>query len=199
MSDPILGRDAELTAIDAFLAGLQSAPAALVLAGSAGVGKTTVLREGADRAAGLGYTVLRTAPAPSDMRLAFAGLDDLLEARLGAILPELPAPQGRALGAALHVQDAPAIPPEPGVNAAALRSALRLVAADAPVLVVIDDVQWLDAPTASAAGFAFRRLEGDRVGLLLALRTDEPDGELPLELRRASMRTDTVPLGGLSL
>jgi ATP/maltotriose-dependent transcriptional regulator MalT len=67
------------------------------------------------------------------------------------------------------------------------------------VVVVIDDVQWLDAPTASAASFAFRRLDVERVGLLLALRTDEPDGELPLELSRARMPAESLPLGGLSV
>ncbi len=199
MPDLVLGRDAELTAIDGFLAGLPSAPAAFVLAGAAGVGKTTVLREGAQRAADLGYTVLRTSPAPSDLRLAFAGLADLLEPRLDALLPGLPAPQRRALAVALHVQDAPANPLEPHVSAAAFRTALRLLAADAPVLVVIDDVQWLDAPTASAASFAFRRLGGERIGLLLALRTDGADGELPLELNRASMSVESVPVGGLSI
>ncbi len=84
------------------------------------------------------------------MRLAFAGLADLLGSRLDTILPRLPGPQLRALGAALHITDAPAKAPEPHVNAAAFRSALHLLAAESPVVVVIDDVQWLDAPTASA-------------------------------------------------
>jgi tetratricopeptide (TPR) repeat protein len=199
MPGAVLGRDAELSVVEAFLAGLSSGPSALVLAGPAGMGKTTVLREGAERAVGLGYTVLRTSPTPSDMRLVFAGLADLLSSRLDSVLPELPAPQQRALGAALLLRDASATPPEPHVIAAAFRSAMLLLATQAPVVVSIDDVQWLDGPTALAAGFAFRRLVGEHVGLLLAQRTDGFDGELPLELGRTRMTAESLPLGGLSL
>ena len=74
----IFGRDAELRALDAFLDGLSSAPSAVVLAGGAGAGKTTLLRAGVEQAADRGYTVLRTMPARSDMRLAFAAMADLL-------------------------------------------------------------------------------------------------------------------------
>ena len=199
MPQAVIGREGELGVVDAFLAGLSSGPAALVLAGPAGVGKTTLLRAGLERAAGLGYTVLRTVPSRSDMRLAFAGLADLLGARLDAVLPELPVPQRRALGAALLIEDAPPVPPDPRVIAAAFRTALLVLAVSAPVLVVIDDVQWLDAPTGSAVGFALRRLEAERVGLLCAQRTSEQGSELPLELDRARLATEVVPVGGLSL
>src|SRR5579859_3468886 len=199
MPGGIFGRDAELSLLDEFLAGLPSAPAALVLAGGAGAGKTTLLRAGMERAAGLGYTVLRTQPSHSDMRLAFAGLADLLDPHLDAILPRLRGPQRRALGVALLVEDAPQAPPEPRVIAAAFRNALLMLAESAPVVVVADDIQWLDVPTASAAGFALRRLEREPVGLLCAQRREEPDGELPLELGRARLDTQMLPLGGLSL
>lgn len=195
----IFGRDAELRALDAFLDGLPSAPSAMVLAGGAGAGKTTLLRAGMERAAALGYTVLRTLPSRSDMRLAFAGLADLLDAHLDVILPRLQGPQRRALGVALLVEDAPQAPPEPRVIAAAFRNALLVLAESAPVVVVADDIQWLDAPTASAAGFALRRLEHEPVGLLCAQRTDTPGADLPLELDRARLGTEVLPLGGLSL
>lgn len=200
MPGGVFGRESELGVVDAFLAGLSSAPAALVLAGAAGAGKTTLLRAGLDRAASLGHTVLRTLPSQSDMRLAFAGLADLLGSRLDAVLTELPAPQRRALGVALLVEDAPPTPPEPRVIAAAFRTALLLLAASAPVVVVIDDVQWLDAPTATAVGFALRRLEGERVGLLCAQRVEAgTSGGPPLELDRARLSTEVLPLGGLSI
>ena len=105
MPAAIFGRDAELSVLEEFLSGLPSAPAALVLAGGAGAGKTTLLRAGIERAAGLGYTVLRTLPSQSDMRLAFAGLADLLDPHLDVILPRLPGPQRRALGVALLRED----------------------------------------------------------------------------------------------
>ena len=199
MSGTVVGRDAELTALGSFLTGLKSAPAAVVLSGAAGAGKTTLLRSGLDRAASAGYTVLKTTPSPTDVRLAFAGLADLLETHLDEVLPRLPAPQRRALQVALLLEDAAPTPPEPNVIAAALRSALLVLAARAPVVVVIDDVQWLDPPTAAAAGFALRRLAGHQVGLLCAQRTGESDGGLPLELERADLRVEVVPIGGLSL
>ncbi len=199
MPDGVFGRDAELSALETFLAGLASSPGTLVLAGEAGAGKTTVLRAGLERAERLGYTVLRTLPSPSDMRLAFAGLADLLGSRLDAILPGLPGPQRRALGVALLTEDAPPVPPEPRVIAAAFRNAVGELATTAPVVVVIDDVQWLDAPTAAAVGFALRRLDTERVGLLCAQRTDRPGAELPLDLDRAVLSTEVLPLGGLDL
>ncbi len=199
MPDGVFGRDAELSVLDTFLAGLADSPGALVLAGEPGAGKTTMLRAGLERAHSLGYTVLRTLPSRSDMRLAFAGIADLLGSRLDAVLPVLPAPQRRALGAALLIEDdgLPA-PPEPRVIAAAFRSALLALAASAPVVVAVDDAQWLDAPSESAVGFALRRLETERVGLLCAQRTRDPDAGLPLGLDRAAFRAEVLPIGGLS-
>ena len=200
MPAAIFGRDAELSVLEEFLSGLPSAPAALVLAGGAGAGKTTLLRAGIERAAGLGYTVLRTLPSQSDMRLAFAGLADLLDPHLDVILPRLPGPQRRALGVALLREDAPPAPLESRVIAAAFRNALLVLAESAPVVVVADDIQWLDAASLSAAGFALRRLEHEPVGLLCAQRREEPGrGELPLELDRGRLGTQVLPLGGLSI
>jgi DNA-binding CsgD family transcriptional regulator len=199
MPDGVFGRDAELSAVEKFLAGLAAAPGALVLAGEPGAGKTTVLRAGLERAELLGYTVLRTLPSPSDMRLAFAGLADLLGPRLDTVLPGLPLPQRRALGVALLTEDAPPVPPEPRMIAAAFRNAVRALAIAAPVVLVIDDVQWLDAPTGLAVGFALRRLEAERVGLLCAQRTERPGAGPPLDLDRAPFGAEVLPLGGLSL
>jgi predicted ATPase len=194
----VFGRDAELRTIDGFLAELPSASGALVLAGPAGAGKTTLLRAAAGRARDLRFVVLEALPSQSELRLAFAGLTDLLGDRLDVILGELPPPQRRALGVALLVQDAPPRPPDPRVIAAAFRTALLTLARAAPVLVVIDDVQWLDPPTEAAVGFAFRRMEHERVGLLCTQRVTGPAAELPLELDRARLRAGLLPLGGLS-
>ena len=202
MSTGVFGRDAELQALAAFLDGLPTGPAAVVLAGAAGAGKTTLIRAGAALAADRGITVLRTAPARSELRLAFAGLADLLEPCLPDVIGQLSAPQARALRIALLLEDAPPHPPEPRVIAAAFRSAIATLARSAPVLLVIDDVQWLDPASEAAAGFAVRRLETERVGLLCAQRTAEPGGpgvELPLELARAKLPAGLLPVGGLSL
>jgi len=60
-------------------------------------------------------------------------------------------------------------------------------------------VQWLDPPSEEAVGFAVRRLEHEAVGLLCAQRTSHPGDGLPLELDRALLRADLLPVGGLSL
>ncbi len=199
MSVQVIGRDAEQQTIGAFLDSVQHGAGALVLAGPAGSGKTTLLRAGSEVAAARGYTVLATTPARSDMRLAFAGLADLLEPHWNAVVGELPRPQARVLGVALVLEEAPAHPPEPRTIATAFRAALAVLARSAPLLIVIDDVQWLDPPSAMAAGFAVRRLDDERVGVLGAQRTDQPGTELPLELMQARFKADLLPVGGLSI
>ena len=199
MSAEIFGREAELRALATFLDGLAAGPAALVLAGEAGAGKTTLLRAGAALAAERGMIVLQSAPATGDLRLAFAGLSDLLEPRLHDVIGELPAPQARALRVALLLEEAPPLPPEPRAIAAAFRSAVSLLARSGPVLVVIDDVQWLDPASEAAVGFAIRRVEDEPVGLLCALRSASPGADHPLELGRARLPAEMLPVGGLSL
>ena len=200
MTVDVFGRDAELATLGAFLDSVRGSPGARVLAGPAGAGKTTLVRAVMAQAAARGFAVLHTMPSRSDVKLAFAGLADLLEPHLETVINGLPGPQARALRVALLIDDAGGHPPEPRVIAAAFRSALGVLARSrAPVLVVADDVQWLDAPTAAATAFAVRRLGCEPVGLLCAQRTDQPGEDLPLELARARLRADVVPVGGLSL
>lgn len=199
MQPQIFGRDAEMAAIADFLTGVQRSAGALVLAGPAGSGKTTLLRAGAALAAERGYAVLKTSPARSEVRLAFAGLTDLLEGRLAGIAGDLPPPRMRALRVALLEEEAPERPTDHRLIAAAFRTALAALAATAPVLVVIDDVQWLDQPSESAVGFALRRMEDEPVGLICAQRTERLGAELPLELDRARQATALLPVGALSL
>jgi hypothetical protein len=198
MPAQIFGRDAELRTIREFVGRLAGAPGAIVLAGPAGAGKTTLLRSGGAMAGDHQFTVLQTSPSQSDLRLAFAGLTDLLEPHVAAVIGELPRPQAQALGIALLLRRAAGRPPEPRVIAAAFRTALGVLARSGPVLLVVDDLQWLDPPSAAALGFALRRLTAEPVGLLCAQRTDHDD-ELPLELRRGVIRADMLPVGALSL
>ena len=199
MTSEVLGREAELARLGAFLNRLRTGPGALVLAGAAGAGKTTLLRAATELAAGRGFTVVQTLPVQSELPLAFAGLADLLERHLEPVIDELPAPQAHALRVALLWAEAPPVPLEPRVIAAGFRSAVELLARAAPVLLVVDDVQWLDRPSQAAVGFAVRRLQHEPVGLVCAQRTSQPGAELPLELARARLLADLVPVGGLSL
>jgi DNA-binding NarL/FixJ family response regulator len=196
MEGDFFGRDAELLSIGSFLDGLTHRPAMLVLAGQAGAGKTTLLRAGSAQAAERGYTRLETMPARSDLRLGFAGLADLLESCL-PVLDELPAPQARALRVALLLEESPPQPPEPRIIAAAFRSILRTLARSAPVLLIIDDVQWLDPASEAAIGFALRRLADEPVGLLCAQRTTDSGDELPFELGHDRQRVTVVRATGL--
>jgi hypothetical protein len=187
VTSEVLGRQAELATLDAFLGRLPDGPGALVLAGAPGAGKTTLPRAGAELAAARGFTVVQTRPARSELPLAFAGLADLLEQHLEPVIGELAAPQARALRVALLLEEAPPQPPEPRVIAAGFRSAVGVLGRTAPVLLVIDDVQWLDRPSQAAVGFTVRRLRQEPAGLLCAQRTGEPGAELPLELARARL------------
>jgi DNA-binding CsgD family transcriptional regulator len=199
VTSEVLGREPELAALGALVDRLRGGPGALVLAGAAGAGKTTLLRAGAALAAAAGFTVLQTVPVRSELPLSFAGLADLLERHLEPVIGQLPGPQARALRVALLLDEVVGHPPEPRVIAAGFRSAIGVLARAAPVLLVIDDVQWLDPPSQAAVGFAVRRLLHEPVGLLCVQRTSRPGAELPLELARARPRTDVVPVDGLSL
>ena len=199
MQQQVFGRDAELAALAEFLAARQHSAGVLVLGGPPGSGKTTLLRAGAAIAAEHGVVVLHTAPARSDLRLAFAGLTDLLERRLGDVAHALPPPQARALRVALLEEEPAARPPEPRLIAVAFRSALAMLAAAVPVLLIVDDVQWLDEPSERAIGFALRRLQDEPVGLLCAQRTERPGAGPPLELDRARCSAEVLPVGPLSI
>jgi DNA-binding CsgD family transcriptional regulator/tetratricopeptide (TPR) repeat protein len=187
MLDKIVGRDQELHAAAAFLARVAGGSSALILAGEPGIGKTTVWEETVQRARDRGCLVLSARPAEAEAKLAYAALADLFEPVIDAVLPSLAGPQRHALAVALLRED-----PGPGrldqrAVAAAVLSALRVLAASAPVLVAIDDLHWLDRPTARVLEFAIRRLAGVPVSLLGCERADG-DALPPLNLQRALAR-----------
>ena len=165
----LLGREAELARIDELLAAARAGTSgALVVRGEAGIGKTALLRYAAESAGDM--TVLRAAGVEAEAALAFAGLGDLVRPVADRI-DALPGPQADALRAAL------ALGPPAGSDrfavCAATLSLLAAVAEDRPVLVSVDDVQWLDRSSAEALLFAARRLESEGVALLFALREGE--------------------------
>jgi ATP/maltotriose-dependent transcriptional regulator MalT len=181
-SDRIVGRGNELSRLDAFIDDVTNGPAALLLEGESGIGKTTLWKRGVAAAAERGWRVLSTRPAESEAKLSYAGLADLLEAS-DDVLQALPDPQRNALDVALLRTE-----PEDGSSdaravSAAVLTALREAAAAGPVLIALDDTQWLDPSTASALGFAVRRLDSEPIGLLLARR--EAGSALPFGLSRA--------------
>src|SRR6185369_1184803 len=202
----VVGREAELDAIDAFLADRSALPAALVMDGPAGAGKSTLWQAAVDRAGEAGFTVLACRPAGAEARLSFAALADLLEPHLDAVLPSLPAPQRRALEAALLLDDDDSLTPDQRAISAGTLSAIRALAHEQPVAIAIDDGQWLDTPSADAITFALRRLRDAPVASITAWRITSPSvpaaspppGRAALD-RAFERAPTTIDVGPLSL
>jgi DNA-binding CsgD family transcriptional regulator len=194
----IVGRDQELGSLTAFLDRTAEGLAAVVLEGAAGIGKSTLWRAGVDAARARGLRVLLSQPAEVERGLAHAGLGDLFENVLESVLPALSAPRRRALEVALLVEDA-AHGSDPRTLGVAVRSALEALVAEGPVVLAVDDVQWLDPSSASALGFALRRLHQHSIVLLLARRLGEGAEPPELELAIEGDRIERLRVGPLSL
>jgi DNA-binding CsgD family transcriptional regulator len=184
IEEALVGRQAELAAIEEFLACIESGAQALLLEGEAGIGKTRLWKQGTDGARAGGFRILSTRPGGGEVQLAFAGLADLLDDVVTETLSELPPPQRRALEVALLLEEPGEGPPDDRAVAAAFLGALRLLAESAPVLLAVDDIQWLDASSARVLEFACRRLDDEPVGLLATVRI-APEERGPDELVRA--------------
>ena len=167
----VLGRDDELRSVHAFLdRPAAGGMAALVLEGEAGIGKSTLWLAGVEAARERGLRVLSSRPAEVELGVDHAGLGDLLEDALGEVGDELEAPRRRALETALLLREDAGAPVDFRTLAVAVRSVLHVLAERGPILLAVDDVQWLDAPSRTALEFALRRLQGDDIRLLLARR-----------------------------
>lgn len=194
----VVGRDRELAAAEQFLQSASGRFGVLEIVGDAGIGKTTIWRATVDRAEAMGFAVLACRPAEVETGLSLAGAADLLERVPEEVFAVLAEPQRRALEAVLLRAPADAPPPEPRTVAAAFRSVLVELSARQPVLVAVDDAQWLDAGSAAMLGFALRRLGHRPTGWLFAARRDAPR---TLDLDRLVARHDIgrLELGPLSL
>ena len=194
----LLGREAELAAVDAFIERASAGWSALVVEGEAGIGKTTLWRDGIRRAEARDFAVLSCRPAQAEVKLSFSALADLLEPVPGTAFDSLPGPQRHALEVALLRAEVGGSAAEPRAVAAGLRGVLRGLAASSPVLVAIDDTQWLDAPTASALAFALRRIDDQRVGMLVTRRTAAQKTREHLEIPEAQrLELERLSLAGI--
>ncbi len=184
--EQLLARLAELWSL--------AGPDAIVLVGHPGMGKTT-LWEAAIRAGSGQRRVLSARPAEAEAPLSFSALIDLFAGVGDDELADLPAPQRRALEAALLRTD----PPEGGASLPVIHvgvlGALRTLAAREPLLVAVDDVQWLDPPSAATLAFAARRTEGRGIRFLLARR---PGVASPVERALARRGLERLEVGPLS-
>jgi hypothetical protein len=180
----LVGREEELLRLDAFLRGTEEGPAALMLDGDAGIGKTTIWVAGIERARELGFRVLEARAAAAERELSFAALNDLL-CEVQDEIGYLPAPQRRALRIALLLEEVEGEPPEQRAIAAALLGLLRRLAEDAPVVVALDDAHWLDSPSTTALQYAVRRFETERIRVLATSRSG--GSEVKLEGERLTI------------
>lgn len=170
MRAAIVGREAELASVRDAVASVFGGAALLTLEGDAGVGKTTLWTAAIAAAEGQGLRVLQSRPAESETALSFSGIGDLLDGVLDEALAPLPEPQRHALARALVLEEKKGSAPDERVVGIALLGALRSLAETTPLLVAVDDVQWLDAASAATFAYAARRLRTERIGVLLARR-----------------------------
>lgn len=166
----LVGRSAELAVLQGLLDDLVAGRGrGVTLHGDPGIGKSALLGWLADSTPPP-VTALRACGVPGEAEIAFAGLVDLL-GPLAGLLDALPRAQAAALAGALAIG-----PPGAGDRLAvcvATLGLLRVAARQAPVLAVVDDAQWLDAPSLECIRYAARRASG-RVAFALAERGEGP-------------------------
>src|SRR5262245_50121301 len=195
----LVGREREFDELARFLDAVPSGPVGLLLEGDAGIGKTSLWREAVSAALDRSYRVLSCRPAESEAQLAFTALGDLLEEVPDSAAADLPEPQRRALDVALLRTEAEGPPPLPRAVSLGVLGVFRALAVSGPVVIAVDDVQWLDRPSANTLEFAVRRLRSESIGVVLARRGR--DADVPLALDQA-LPTEEVrrllvgPLGG---
>ncbi len=191
---PVFGRTAELAAIERLLDADRLGARALVLEGEAGIGKTTLVRAALGSADRRGARIMRAAPGEREHLIAFAGLADLLARLDEDLLAALPVPQSVALATATRRLDGETVADELAVSLG-FTAILRDIAASGLVLLVVDDLQWLDPQTLRVLEFAARRIADQRVAFLCSTRTSRP-GSIPLGLDR-SLWPDAVEVARL--
>ena len=166
----IVGRRTELAEIDRRItAAAGGRSTTLLIRGEPGIGKSTLLAYAAARADGA--TILRASGIESQAEFGFAGLASIL-APVVALMDRLPEPQTGVLTGALGLGPTP--PGDPFAVSVATLSLISAAAERGPLIVLVDDAQWLDAPSQQALVFCARRLHAEGVALIVALRDDPP-------------------------
>jgi DNA-binding CsgD family transcriptional regulator/Tfp pilus assembly protein PilF len=196
MAVEIIGRREELLAFDRFLAALPVGEQALLLEGDAGIGKTALWQEGNRLAREHGVRVLTSRSAHSETKITFATVGDLFAPVVEGTLPQLTLVQRRALEIALLMREPDGPPPEVRLLGLALLSVARALTQDGPLVLGLDDVQWIDPSSADVLRFMLRRLEGEPVAVLATVRGQPVD--VPLELDKAFAAFQRVAVEPLS-
>jgi DNA-binding CsgD family transcriptional regulator len=194
----LVGREPERRAISEFLEPESSSPQVLLLEGEAGIGKTSLWK--AALAAAKGFRRLSSAPTEAEAGLPYAVLCDLLDPIPQEAVASLADPLRAALDVALFRAPAKQGPTDQLAVSTAFLRVLRHLATNQEVLLAVDDLQWVDAPSLRVLSFALNRLEGERVRVLSAIRVPSPNGAGDaLRTAVGDGRLRRLPLGSLPL
>jgi AAA ATPase domain len=167
----LVGREHDIALVRRFVERSARDGGALLLSGDAGVGKTALLETAVAHGRSVGVRILRATGTQFEATVSFAGLHQVLYPLRGSVA-ELARPWKVALDAAFGLARTP--PADRLVVSTAVLELLDHSARTNPVLVVVDDLPWLDPVSVAALGFVARRAAGTRVGVLAAARTGEP-------------------------
>ena len=168
MTTDVMAHAAASAEIERFLTA-DDRPRTLVIEGDAGIGKTTVWTNACDVARQRGYRVATSRPSEAESVLAYAGVADLLADVDDDVLDSLPDLQRLAVNRVLLRADADGPATDQRVVSAAVVAVLEALCDAGPVLMTIDDVQWLDTSSKAVVAFVARRLTG-RVKFLFTER-----------------------------
>jgi DNA-binding CsgD family transcriptional regulator len=192
----LVAREAELGAVRRLLLTPDGPVRAMVIEGDPGIGKTSLWEQGLAEGRERGMRVLVARASGGETGLPFAGLIDLLDGVATEEVQAVPGPQLRALEVALYRADPTDRPPEPHVISLAALSALRVLASQGPLLVAVDDLQWLDTASDEALAFAARRLQEAPVTFLMTRR---PGRRTALENAFGDDQAQRLVVGTISL
>jgi DNA-binding CsgD family transcriptional regulator/tetratricopeptide (TPR) repeat protein len=167
----VVSREPEARAVTDFMASAGSEPSALLIAGEPGIGKTTAWLAAVELARQRGFRVLSARAAAAESVLAYGALADLLAGVDAAALADLPNPQRLAVDRILLRASVDGSAVDQHAVSAGFLSILERLGEESPLLVAIDDLQWLDPSSAQVIAFAVRRLTGP-VGVLGTVRGD---------------------------
>ena len=196
----LVSRPAEADCVATFVASAVREPAALIVEGEPGIGKTTVWLAALDRARELDFRVLSTRSAAVESGLAYASLADLLRGVEAATFDRLPRPQKVAIDQILLRASEDGAATDQRAVSAAFLAIIEMLSEKSPVLIAIDDLQWLDLSSRHVLAFAVRRL-GSRVGVVGTVRSDAAS-DTPWSSWFEFVKSDSVQrihLGPLSL
>ena len=191
----VVGRDAELDAVQRLVSDLHGGPRSLVLEGAAGIGKTAIWLRGVEHGRQCEVSVRTSRCSEADAGWAFAGVGDLLEGLPLPALDELPLVQRSALSAALLISHDADPATGDRVLGVAVLGVLRALARTGPLVLAVDDVQWLDSSSRKVLSFALRRLTDEPVRLLTSCRSGpDPHGVAEADLGLPGQRVVVGPV-----